>query len=74
MTTTELPYGLSQADLVLDPTTARFGVEADDAIRDLANLDPEARERVVLATKALYDADAGSWVECLDTALIWELG
>lgn len=73
----ELPYGLTKGELVLDPASA--GVELErgmDTLVELARKPASRREfeLIVRSWMLLIDADAGSYGECLDTAIVWLYG
>lgn len=72
----ELPYGLTEDELVLDRSSVgRVDIyDVEQNISTLVELSPEASIRVLRAVAALQHATDASWRECMDTALIWECG
>jgi hypothetical protein len=73
-----IPFNLTEAELVIDPaakdsdlqTELEWLTEDDSPWMDR----PAELDSIFRSTVALYQAGAGTFAECLHTAIIWERG
>jgi hypothetical protein len=74
--TVEIPFGLDEDELVLDPAAMGDGLSsAPTELRWLAQFAVEEElPRILAATVLLFDANAGTIGQCLHTAIVWERG
>jgi hypothetical protein len=70
----EIPYHLTPADLVLDPSSRGRTTAAGMVEFQRRNMSDEDIEIVFRGAVLLYQAQAGTFGECLDTSLIWLFG
>lgn len=71
-----IPYGLRAADLVIDPAAQgkSFADAMDYVYDEFSTVDEERMERLFRSTVLLFNKGAGTMGECLETAIIWEVG
>jgi len=68
-----LAYGLNSTDLNLEPGASFKGV-MDYFATNGDSMSEEVLERIFRHAIILFHSEKGSFGECLDTALIWEVG
>jgi hypothetical protein len=73
-----IPYNLREDELVLDPAVLNH--KDTDSIQAVlewlfaTGMRDEELERIMRGTICLFAAKAGTFRQCLDTAVIWERG
>lgn len=74
----QIPFGLTIDELVIDPAAKDSDLQHE--LEWLTQNDSPWMDRpaelysIFRSTCALYGADAGTFAECLHTAIIWERG